>query len=86
MARLKGTEGGMIRRGIRKALGREEKFQRRLAQYGSEGYGGGVAARQAASEKAEQRKEATKRASEKIVGESKRGRFDSLIREEATRQ
>ena len=86
MARLKGTEGGMIRRGIRKALGREEKFQRRLAQYGSEGYGGGVAARQAASEKAEQRKEARKRASEKIVGESKRGKLDSLIREGATRR
>jgi len=87
MARFKGTEGGIVRRGIRKALGREEKFQRRLAQYGSEKFGGGVAARQAASEKAQQRKEeATKRASEKIVGESKRGRLDSLIREGATRQ
>ena len=90
MARLKATEGGRTRRTLRFLSGREGRFQRRLAQYGSEKFGGGVGARQAAqaaSEKAQQRKEeATKRASEKIVGESKRGRFDSLIREGATRQ
>ena len=83
--RLKGVEGGILRRGVRRLTGRSEKFQRRLAQYGDAGHGGGAQQQQLSpADKAKQKEKQV--TTQKIATESRQGQFNSLIPTESTRR